>query len=904
MLGPQEDRAVDVHNLDRIFKPQRIVVLGANENPRSVGSTVLRNLIGGGYRGVVYPVHATLEAAQGVHCYRTVGELPRVPDLAVICSAAATVPEVVRECGEAGVRGVIVVSAGFREAGPDGIALEQRLRAEIARFDGMRVLGPNCLGILVPHIGLNASFAAAAAPQKGDVAFISQSGALCTAVLDWALDENIGFSHFVSVGNMLDVNFGDLIDYFGENDECASILLYMESLRDARRFLSAARAFARTKPIVAYKAGRFEESAKAAGSHTGAMAGEDAIYQAAFERAGITRVYEIGDIFDCAELIARHPSPRGQRLGIVTNAGGPGVMALDALMEAGGTPAKLSATTLAALDELLPPSWSHGNPVDVLGDSPPKRMARAVEVTLADSGVDAILVILTPQAMTKPTQAARSLAELAASSHKPILAAWLGGRSMREGIDLLNRAGVATYATPEQAVQAFMTLASHARNIEILYEVPRDVPVDFTVDRDGVRAQFAAMLGTEGDVFSESASKSLLAAYGIPVAETRLARTADEAADLVGALDHAAVMKIASPDITHKSDAGGVILDVRGERAAREAFDALIAGARGAGASRIEGATVQPMVRAEGSIELILGMRRDPVFGPVILAGLGGTTAEVLGDTSLGFPPLNERLARRMLESLRIWPLLQGYRNRPAVDLERLIEILIRFSYLASELPEIRELDVNPLLVWPEGVCALDARVLVDKTVVWDPARPYAHLALRPYPEEYVRPAVLAGGGAVTLRPIRPEDEPRWMEMLSSCSRESIYARFRGFIQWDVHPIAVRYCYIDYDRELAIVAEVGEGAERKLAGVGRLVADPDLQSADFAVLVADPWQGQGMGTILTEYCVELATHWGVKQIIAETSTGNTRMRRVFERLGFATTVQDDEDTVLAVKQLT
>ncbi len=903
MLGHREDRAVAVQNLDRIFKPQRIAVIGAGENPRAVGSTVLRNLIGGGFRGVVYPVHPTLEAVQGIHCYPTVGDLPRVPDLAVVCSAAATVPDTLRACGEAGIRGAIIVSAGFREAGPEGIALEGKLREEIARFEGMRVLGPNCLGILVPHLGLNASFAATS-PQKGDVAFLSQSGALCTSVLDWAMDENIGFSHFVSVGNMLDVDFGDLIDYFGENEECASIILYMESLKNARRFISAARAFARTKPIVAYKAGRFEESARAAGSHTGAMAGEDAIYQAAFERAGITRVYEIGDIFDCAELIARHPSPRGRRLGIVTNAGGPGVMALDALMAAGGTPARLSAETLSALDELLPPSWSHGNPVDVLGDAPPKRIARAVETALADPGVDAMLVILTPQAMTKPTQAAKALAEFAGASRKPILAAWVGGRSMREGIELLNRAGVATYATPEQAVHAFMTLVSYGRNIETLYEVPRDMPVEFPVDREHVREEFLVMRGQEGEVFSESASKRLLEAYGIPVAMPRLARSADEAAETARAFSTAAVLKIASPQITHKTDAGGVILDVRGEDDVRAAFDALLAGARRAGAKRIDGVTVQPMVREEGSIELILGMRRDPIFGPVILVGLGGITAEILRDTSLGFPPLNERLARRMLEALRSWPLLEGYRGRPAVDLERLIEILIRFSYLASDFPEIRELDVNPLLVWPRGACALDARVLVDLDAVRDPARPYAHLALRPYPDEYVRPAVLSDGSTVTMRPIRPEDEPRWMEMLSSCSRESIYARFRGFIQWDVHPIAVRYCYIDYDRELAIVVETVEKGERKLAGVGRLVADPDLASADFAVLVADPWQGKGMGTLLTEYCVEIASHWGVQRILAETSTGNTRMRRVFERLGFGTTVQEDGDTVLAVKQLT
>ncbi len=894
---------MDVHKLDRIFKPERIALFGANENPRSVGCTVLRNLVGGGYRGVVYPVHPTLEAVQGIHAYPDAASLPRTADLGVICAPAPAVPDLVRDCGEAGVLGLVIVSAGFREAGPEGRALEDRIREEAARFDGMRIVGPNCLGIIVPELGLNVSFGPGM-PKKGHVAFISQSGALCTSVLDWARDENIGFSHFVSIGNMLDVDFGDLIDYFGENEESESIILYMESLKDARKFLSAARAFARSKPIVAYKAGRFEESAQAAGSHTGALAGEDAVYEAAFERAGIARVFEIGEIFDCAELVARYQPPRGPRLAIVTNAGGPGVMATDALIEAGGELAQLAPETLEKLDESLPPSWSHGNPVDVLGDARPKRFAKAARIVLEDKGVDALLVVLTPQAMTNPTLTAKAVGELAAGTRKPILAAWLGGGSMREGIALLNEAGIATHATPEQAVRAFMTLVAYSRNLETLHEVPRDIPVRFTLDRRRVRENFAAMLPADGDTLSETASKALLAAYGIPVARPREAAGADEAVAAARETGYPVVLKIASPDITHKSDVGGVELDLRDDDAVRGAFGRITAAAREARPdARIDGVTVQPMVRAADGIEIIVGMKKDPTFGSVILVGTGGTAAEVFNDRALGFPPLNERLARRMLESLRSWPMLRGYRGRPGVDLDRLIEILMRFSYLVADFPEIAELDVNPLVVRADGAVALDARVIVDREAVARPVKPYSHLALRPYPEEYVSEAALRDGTPVTLRPIRPEDEPRWMDMLGTCSRDTIYARFRGFFRWDSHQAAIRFCYIDYDREMALVAEIEDGGERKLIGVGRLVAAPDLESADYAVLVADPWQNQGLGGVFTDTCLAIAKEWGVGQVLAETSTDNVRMQRVFERRGFRMTTDELGDTVLAVRDM-
>lgn len=897
---------MDVHRLDRIFKPQRIALIGASQNPKSVSGTVLRNLVGSGFRGVVYPVNPACEAVLGVQCHPDVRHLPRTPDLAVVCTPAGAVPDVVRECGEAGILGLIVISAGFRETGAEGRALEDRVLAEARRFDGMRIVGPNCLGVIVPHLHLNTTFAHGM-PRPGSVAFISQSGALCASVLDWAQDQGIGFSHFVSIGNMLDVDFGDLIDYFGEDEGTKSIILYVESLRNARRFMTAARAFARSKPIVAFKAGRFPESAKAAASHTGALASEDAIYEAAFERAGIARVLEIGDIFDCAELVGRHRAPAGPRLAIVTNAGGPGVLATDALIARRGILAELSRETLDALNEHLPPFWSHGNPVDVLGDANSRRFARAVEIVAADGGVDAVLAILTPQAMTNPTATAVELGELAKKTHKPILAAWLGGSSMREGVQILSRTGVPTFGTPEEAVNAFMTLVAYARNLETLHETPRDIPVTFTLDRSELRARFAALVPAEGEFLSEAASKSMLEAYGIPTTRPQSARTADEAAALAGEIGYPVVLKILSPDLTHKTDVGGVALDLADEAAVRAAFDRTLATARQRRPdARVEGVTVQPMVRTDGGIELIVGARKDPVFGAVIMVGLGGVSAEVFRDRALGLPPLNERLARRMLESLRSWPLLAGHRGRPGVHLDRLIEALMRFSYLVADYPEIQEIDVNPLLATARDVVALDARVIIDRARLererlGHPGRPYDHLALRPYPEEYVRPARMRDGTELRLRPIRPEDEPLWMDMLASCSRETIYMRFRYMFQWSTHEAAIRYCFNDYDREVAIVAETTDAGAPRLVGVGRLVADPDHESAEYAILVSDAWQNRGLGGVLTDYCIEIAAGWGVKRITAQTTSDNVRMLALFERRGFE--IRPAEEGLLEVEKV-
>ena len=894
---------MSILNLDKIFNPHRVAVIGASDTPSSVGYTVLRNLIGSGFAGVVYPVNSKRESVQGIQAYPDVKSLPHAPDLAVICTPAVTVPGLVRELGEAGTRGLVIISAGFREIGEEGRRLEKLVLEEQAKFDGMRILGPNCLGIIVPKIHLNASFAAAT-PKKGHIGFISQSGALCTSVLDWAIDEGIGFSYFVSVGNMLDVSMGDLIDYFGSATDTQSIILYIESISEAREFMSATRAFARSKPIVAYKAGRFAESAQAAASHTGAMAGVDAVYEAAFQRAGIERIFQIEDMFDCAEILARQQPPKGDRLAIVTNAGGPGVMTTDALIERNGELAELSEETIAKLNAVLPPFWSHNNPIDVLGDAPPERFAKAVEIALADKGVDAVLVILTPQAMTDPTGTAKAIGETVRGIHKPVLAAWMGGESVQEGASLLNQAGIPTYRTPEKAVRAFMHLVSYARNLTTLHETPRDLPMSFTLDRQRLRRVFDTIFTEGNEVLSENLSKAFLEAYEIPVTKPYLARSADEAVDVARRCGYPVVLKIHSPQITHKTDVGGVVLNLSNDAAVRQAFERIVkTAAEKRPDAEIIGVTVQKMVSYPVSFELILGTKKDPVFGAVIMVGMGGVAAEVFRDRALALPPLNESLARRALESLKSWPLLRGYRGRPGANIDRLIEILMRFSYLVADYPEIKELDVNPLLVTPEDVIALDARVVVDRELAAHTVRPYQHLAIRPYPEEFVTERRMKDGSTVVLRPVKPEDEPLWHDLVASCSTETIRFRFRYLFKRTTHEMASRFCFIDYDREMAIVAELEQNGQRKLIGVGRLVADVDHHTAEYGVIVADQWQGHGLGAVLTDYCIEVAKRWGIRRVVAETSKDNVRARALFRNRGFTIDESQEGDVVLASKDL-
>jgi acetyltransferase len=888
---------VTIRNLQKIFQPHRIAVVGASDVPHKVGRIVLHNLVGHGYDGVVYPVNPKREAVQGIVAYPNLAALPHAPDLAVICTPAASVPDLVDECGRLGIMGVLIISAGFREVGKEGRLLEDQVRDAAARYSGLRILGPNCLGYMVPSLGLNASFAATMA-SAGRVAFVSQSGALCTSVLDWSHQSGIGFSYFVSVGNMLDVGIDDLLDYLAADPLTDAVVLYVESITEAREFMSAARAFSRDKPIVAYKAGRFDDSAQAAASHTGAMAGVDAVYEAAFRRAGIVRVFDVDEVFDCAGLLARRRIPKGPRLAIVTNAGGPGVMACDALLDRRGDLAKLSSTTIDELNNRLPAAWSHRNPIDILGDAPAQRYVDALAAALADPGVDAALAILTPQAMTEPAPSAAAVSEASKHSGKPVLAAWMGGAGVRDGLQILTSAGIPVYTTPEHAVWAFMNLVEFHRNREVLLETPRDIPLKFPLDKGKLRQRYEQIVEHAGELLSENDSKRLLATYGIPVVVPRPAGSPDEAAAVAAEVGYPIVLKIHSPQITHKTDVGGVALNLVDEAALRRAFDEMTASARRLRSdAQILGVTVQPMVTAVHGVELILGAKRDPIFGPVIMVGFGGVAAEVFQDRALELPPLNERLARRMLQSLRSWPLLSGYRGRPVIHVDQVVETLMRFSYLVAHLPEIREVDINPLLATPTEVVALDARIVVDRKSGASPARP--HLAICPYPEQYTETIYAPDGTQIHLRAIKPEDEPAWKDLLRRSSAESLWKRFRYLFKEATHEMASRFCFIDYDRELALCAEVIEHERPLLIAVARLVADPDHDSADYGILVADDFQHRGLGRMLTQKCIEIGRRWGLKQITGETTTDNLAMIRIFRALGFQVEFRPEHQAVLA-----
>ncbi len=888
-----------IRKLNSIFRPQRIALIGVPTNPDSVGGITLRNLVGGGFRGVVYPVNPKHEAVMGIPCFPSVKSLPKTPDLAVITTNAQAVPAIVEECGEAGIKGLIIMSAGFKEIGDEGKLLEDQVKKIVKKYD-MRVIGPNCLGVIVPGQHLNISFANGM-PKQGHVAFISQSGALCTSVLDWAMTENIGFSYFVSIGNTMDVGFGDLMDFFGQDPNTRSIVLYVESITFAHEFMSAARAFARKKPIIVYKAGRFPESAQAAASHTGAMASEDAIYDALFRRAGIARVYNIGNIFDFTDLIGRKRIPKGPNLGIVTNAGGPGVMATDSLIIRNGKLCKLSDDSMKKLNDLLPSFWSHGNPVDVLGDALPPRIAAATEIVLHDPGVDAVLVILTPQAMTKPTETARSIIKVSEGSTKPIMAAWLGGHSMEEGMRLFNDSGIAAYQTPEQAVRAFMTLVDYSRNLDALFETPKDVPVSFHYDRKSIREKFIHEIFPKRQILSEEDSKLLINSYGIKTSEAILAKTEEEALAIAAKIGYPVVLKVQSPDVLHKTEVGGVVLNIENEQMLRVAFKGILDKVpANLPEAVIEGCTVQKMIAVHDSVELILGIKKDKIFGTVILIGMGGIEAELFKDQRLEFPPLNERLANQMIESLKIYPLLKGYRGHPPKNITKLVEVMIRLSYLAADYPEIQELDINPIIITANDVVALDAHVVLDEETLKNPVPQYSHLILRPYPERYIKTTVLGDGQTALLRPIKPEDEPLWLEMLGSCSKESIYSRFRYNFHFDSHEVATQFCFIDYARELAIVAEVEEGGRRKLIGIGRLIADPDVETVEYAVLITDAWQRKDLGKILTEYCLEISKMNDLKRMVAETTKDNKPMIAVFKKLGFE--VNFNADTTVSVSK--
>jgi acetyltransferase len=847
----------------------------------------LWNLISYPFGGTIFPINPGHSSILGLKAYPSLESLPEAVDLAIIATPAPTVPALIAECVEAGVKGAIILSAGFKETGATGAQLEQEILAQ-ARRGNLRIIGPNCLGVMSPVTGLNATFAGAMA-HPGSVGFISQSGALCTAVLDWSLATNVGFSAFISIGSMLDVGWGEIIEYLGDDPHTGSIVMYQETIADARAFLSAAREVTRRKPIIILKAGRTAAADRAATSHTGALTGSYDVFDAACRRCGILVVERIDELFSMAEVLAKQPRPQGPRLAIVTNAGGPGVLATDALTSTGGQLAQLAPQTLAALDQILPTSWSHNNPVDILGDADPQRYARTLEVVARDPNSDGLLVILTPQAMTDPTLVAAQVKCCQIGRGKPILASWMGGSTVEDGRHLLDEAGIPTFAYPDTAVRAFAYMWQYTSRLRSLYETPllsldaeRDEP-----QRAGARLLLETVAGQGRTLLTEAESKQLLTTYGIPCVETHTARSCDEAVACADAIGYPVVLKLLSETLTHKGAIGGVRLNLHNAEAVRQAYQAIATAAHTHG-ERFQAVTVQPMIQLDG-YELILGSSTDAQFGPVLLFGSGGRQVEIYQDRSFALPPLTTSLARRLMEQTRIFAAFQGMHGEPPIDLVALELLLVRFSSLIAEQRRIKEIDINPLFVSREHLLALDARVILHDPHISEQDLPT--LAIRPYPLRYVQPWTLHNGTPVALRPIRPEDEPLMVAFHRTLSEQSVYFRWLhmiGLSQRIAHERLIGICFIDYDQEIALVADHAhpQTGQHEILGVGRLIKDHHEPSAEFALLVADQFQHQGLGTELLRRLIQVGRDEKLQRLTGDILTENLGMQTVCKNLGF------------------
>ncbi len=927
---PTSDRAHDIlrserHPLDAIFAPKSVAVIGATERANSIGRNVLWGLLSNPFGGTVFPVNPHHANVLGIRAYPSISSVPEQVELAVVATPAATVPDVISDCVAAGVQGGIVISAGFREYGESGKELEHEIQRRL-RGSRMRIIGPNCIGVMNPIKGLNATWGQTIA-RPGSVAFISQSGALCTAILDWSISEMVGFSAFVSVGSMLDVGWGDLIDYFGDDPRTNAIVLYMETIGDARAFISAAREVSFTKPIIVIKAGRTDAAAKAAASHTGSLAGSDEVLEAAFRRAGVLRVGSIGDLFYMAEVLAKQPRPRGPRLAILTNAGGPGVLAADALLLTGGELAELSPETMKTLDSFLPPHWSRNNPVDILGDADPERFARAVDTVSKDPNADGMLIITAPQGLTEPTATAELLKPYAKSTGKPVLASFMGGPAVRAGEEILHRVGIPSFPFPDGAARAFNYMWKYSYSLRSLYETPIGREAH---DPDRIFAEKLISDARQSGrtILTEFESKQLLAAYGIPIVDTRVAATEEEAVAVATEIGFPVVLKLYSKTITHKTDVGGVQLNIRNADAVRIAWHAIEAGVAKLQSASPEnaspqnaspqnvapdsspagpvphflGVTVQPMITLEAGYELIVGSTIDPQFGPVLLFGSGGQLVEVYKDRSLGLPPLTTTLARRLMERTKIYQALKGIRGRKPVDLAALEQLLVRFSQLVVEQPWVREIDINPLLASPAGLLALDARVLVHGPEMTEDKLPRP--AIRPYPIQYVANWKLKDGTPVFIHPIRPEDEPAMIKFHERLSDRSVYLRYfqpLKLSQRTAHERLTRICFIDYDREMALVVEKIDPAtsDKQIIAVGRLSKLHGVNEAECAVLIDDEHQRLGIGTEMFRRSLEVARNEKIARVSSTMLSENREMRAICKRLGFQIHIDMEDQTVHA-----
>jgi acetyltransferase len=890
---------MSTRNLQQMFGPKSVALIGASPRPHSVGATVLRNLTEGGFKGAIFPVNPKHVELAGLQCWPDVASLPQTPELALICTPPATVPSIIRELGRRGTRAAIVLTAGLGVPYDDSGRTVKQAMLDEANPWLLRILGPNCVGLLVPGIGLNASFAHIGA-LPGGIAFVSQSGALVTGVLDWASSRGIGFSRFISLGESADVDFGDVLDFLASDIETRAILLYVEDIRHARKFMSAARAAARSKPTLIVKSGRAPEGAKAAASHTGALAGSDDVYDAAIRRAGMLRVLTTEDLFGAVETLARAHPAGGERLAIMTNGGGPGVMATDALICDGGRLAALSRDTLDQLDHLLPTTWSHGNPIDIIGDAPAERYVQTLEVLLKDPQADAILFIHAPTAIVSSVDIANAIVPLAKAASRNILACWLGGDAVEQAREIFGQAGIPTFDTPEEAVRGFMQIVQYRRNQQLLMQVPPANDVDLVPDpvasRATVRTLIQSALADGRAMLSEPESKVVLAAFGIPVVETRIVASVDDAVRIAPEIGFPVAIKILSADISHKTDVGGVALDlesVDAVRAAAEGMTRRVSQMRPD--ARLEGFAVQAMARRPEAQELIVGVTTDPVFGPVILFGAGGIAVELTADHAIGLPPLNMVLARDMVSRTRVAKLLAGYRGRPPADIDAICRALVQVAQLAIDIPEIIELDINPLLADSRGVLALDARI---KIAACEPgASGLDRLAIRPYPAE-LEQWIEWDGQPLLLRPVKPEDGEAHIAFFAALNPEDV--RLRMFIGMrELQPAQLmRFTQIDYDREMAFIAtrKRPDGTSETL-GVARAVSDPDNEQAEFAVVVRSDLKGHGLGPILMTRLVEYCRSRGTGELVGEVLAYNSRMLAMMTRFGFEIKPMPGEGTM-------
>jgi acetyltransferase len=885
-----------------LFRPTTVAVIGASPRLESVGGVLWRNLRRAGFGGRIFPVNPRHSTLDGEQAWSDVTSLPVAPDLAVIATPPDTVPGLVKELGARGTKAAVIITAGFGELGARGKELQQAT-LDAAHPYLMRLVGPNCVGVMVPEIGLDASFSHIA-PRRGHLAFVSQSGAMITAVLDWAAARSIGFSNVVSLGDMADVDFGDMLDYLASDHNTRAILLYVEGLREARKFMSAARAAARMKPVLVVKVGRFAESARAAASHTGALAGSDAVYDAAFRRAGMLRVGDMTELFDAVETLALTRPLRGERLTILTNGGGPGVLATDALVAMGGRLAQPSSKTIESLNAVLPPTWSHGNPVDIIGDADGSRYGKALSILLADEGSDAILVLNCPTALADPQECARSVIEIlgdgkpgGTDTRPTVLTSWLGEQSAAAARQLFSKARIATYETPDSAIRGYMHRVHFRRNQELLREAPAARPDEFEPDTAAARAILAKAVGEKRSWLEIDEVAAVLTAYGIPFVPTEIASDPAEAGRIAKRLNVPVVVKIMSRDILHKSNYGGVALDLPGQFEVEKACHAMLARiAQALPDARIEGFMVQPMIRRPGATELIVGVTCDAVFGPIIMFGHGGTAVEQLRDTALELPPLNDALARAQMARTRVWRLLQAYRGQPEADIAGLARTLVRVAQLAADCAEIAELDLNPLLADAAGVIAVDARIRVAP----ETRSPAGRLSILPYPKEYESVATLPSGVQIKLRPIRPEDEALLIEGATHMDPNDLRMRFFMSMKGLTPELAARLTQIDYARELALVAQAVESSQG--IGIVRIAADPDNAKAEFSVTVRSDWKNMGLGHLMMTRIMDIAHERGIGALEGNVLRENAAMLELCANLGFAFSDDPDDPSIVRAQR--